>query len=369
MKRKLLTVVGARPQFIKAGVVSRILRERYSDQFLEVMVHTGQHYDENMSRIFFEQLDLPQPKIDLEVGSGSHGAQTGKMLPLIEEQIVFERPDLLIVYGDTNSTLAAALAAAKLHVPVAHVEAGLRSWNRKMPEEINRVVVDHVSDLLLCPSDVAVQNLKREGVTQGVFITGDVMHDSALYCAERAEQNAGHFNQRLNDFGVQPGDYALATVHRAENTDEPEKLRQIVSAFDQLTEKVIFPAHPRTRAVIQKEEISLGENIVLSDPFSYLDMILFLKNAKMVFTDSGGVQKEAMFFETPCVTLRQETEWTETVDAGWNLLAGSDTASILKSAEKHLGMIRKNKDSIYGSGRSAENVIDSIVSFFDSEPS
>ncbi|MFQ5445029.1 MAG: UDP-N-acetyl glucosamine 2-epimerase, partial [Nitrospinales bacterium] len=243
MKRKILTVIGARPQFIKAGVVSRTLRQDFSSSLNEVIVHTGQHYDENMSRVFFDQLKLPEPKINLEVGSGTHGEQTGKMIPLIEKEILSEQPDLVMVYGDTNSTLAGALAAAKVHVPVAHVEAGLRSWNRKMPEEINRVLTDHLSSLLFCPSDVAVANLKKEGVVEGVVKTGDVMHDSALYCIEKAEENRQSFDRLCKKYEIQPSGYFLATVHRAENTDHIEHLKQVTSAFEQLPKKVVWPVH------------------------------------------------------------------------------------------------------------------------------
>jgi len=363
--RKIVTVVGARPQFIKAGVVSRIIRDNFSDRLDEILIHTGQHYDKNMSDIFFKQLDLPQPKVNLEIGSSSHGQQTGKMLSQLEQVFIQEKPDMVVVYGDTNSTLAGALAAAKIHLPVAHVEAGLRSWNRKMPEEINRVMVDHISNLLFCPSDVSINNLKQEGIVEGVIKTGDVMHDSALYCAKKAEEEKENFNRVCEEFNVSSGNYFLATVHRAENTDQIENLKQIISSFDNLPQKVVWPVHPRTKRTMEENKIVCGNNVVLTSPFSYLDMILFLKNAAMVLTDSGGVQKEAMFFETPCVTLRSETEWTETLESGWNLLSDIDSDQILKTVEIHSKTPKKNTEQIYGTGKSADKVITAILSFLN----
>jgi len=365
VKRKILTVVGARPQFIKAGVVSRVIKNKFFNQMEEVLIHTGQHYDENMSDIFFRQLDLPQPKVNLEVGAGGHGEQTGRMLLLLEQVLIQERPDMVVVYGDTNSTLAGALAAVKIHLPVAHVEAGLRSWNRKMPEEINRVMVDHISSLLLCPSDVAINNLKNEGILNGVIKTGDVMHDSALYCSKKAEQEKENFNQFCKEYKISHGKYFLATVHRAENTDQIENLKQIVSSFEKLPQKVVWPVHPRTHKMMEDNKIVCGNNVILTAPFSYLDMILFLKNATMVLTDSGGVQKEAMFFETPCVTLRSETEWTETLDSGWNLLSGIDSNQIMQTVETHSQTPKKDPEQIYGTGQSADKVITAILSYFN----
>jgi UDP-GlcNAc3NAcA epimerase len=363
--KKILTVVGARPQFIKAGVVSRVIRDNFSDQLEEILIHTGQHYDKDMSDIFFKQLDLPQPKANLEIGSSSHGEQTGKMLSLLEKILLQEKPDMVVVYGDTNSTLAGALAAVKIHLPVAHVEAGLRSWNRRMPEEINRVMVDHISSLLFCPSDVSINNLKKEGILEGVVKTGDVMYDSALYCAKKAEQEKESFNRTCKEFNISAGNYFLATVHRAENTDQIENLKQIISSFEKLPQKVVWPVHPRTKKTIEENKIVCGNNVVLTSPFSYLDMILFLKNAAMVLTDSGGVQKEAMFFETPCVTLRSETEWTETLESGWNLLSGIDSSQILKTVEAHSSTPKKNAEQIYGTGKSADKVITAILSFLN----
>ncbi|MEC7641398.1 MAG: UDP-N-acetylglucosamine 2-epimerase (non-hydrolyzing) [Nitrospinota bacterium] len=365
MKKKILTVVGARPQFIKAAVVTRLVQETFSGCMEEFMVHTGQHYDENMSRVFFDQLNLPKPKTNLDVGSGTHGEQTGKMIVLLEQEILSLKPDMVLVYGDTNSTLAGALAAAKLHVPVAHVEAGLRSWNRKMPEEVNRVVVDHVSNLLLCPSKVAVANLKQEGISEGVVIAGDVMHDSALYCAGQAEKNREVFDELLVKNEIASGQYFLATVHRAENTDQPQNLRQIISAFERLPGKVVWPLHPRAAKVLKENHIPCGENIIATPPFSYLDMLLFLKNAKTVLTDSGGVQKEALFFKIPCITLREETEWTETVEGGWNIISGIEPDRILDAVGTHPRLVKKDVDRVYGSGHSGVRVIESILSFLE----
>ncbi|MDW8234486.1 MAG: UDP-N-acetylglucosamine 2-epimerase (non-hydrolyzing), partial [Roseiflexaceae bacterium] len=308
----IVTIVGARPQFIKAAAVSRVLRLRHR----EVLVHTGQHYDANMSAVFFDELGIPPPDVNLAVGSASHGAQTGAMLAKIEEVLLAECPDWVLVYGDTNSTLAGALAAAKLHIPVAHVEAGLRSFNRAMPEEINRVLTDHISDLLLCPSETAVENLAREGITRGVVLIGDVMADALRLAVERADDSV------LESSGVQQGSYALATVHRAENTDDPLRLQGILTGLTLLDMPVIFPAHPRARRAIAALGWTPPAHMRLIDPVGYLNMIALMRGARVVLTDSGGVQKEAYWLGVPCVTLRDETEWVETVTCGWNTLAG-----------------------------------------------
>ncbi len=323
---KVVTIVGARPQFIKAAPVSRELRKAHS----EVLVHTGQHYDDNMSAVFFEELEIPAPDYNLGVGSGPHGAQTGAMLAGIEEILVRERPDWVLVYGDTNSTLAGALAAAKLHIKLAHVEAGLRSFNRAMPEEINRVLTDHVSDLLLCPSQTAVDNLANEGVTRGVHLVGDVMADALAFAAQRARTRS----TILGRLGLAEHGYFLATVHRAENTDDPARLRSILAAFDALGETVVFPVHPRTRKALE----GLGyrpeppSQVRLIEPVGYLDMVMLEQAARMILTDSGGIQKEAYWLGVLCITLRNETEWVETVETGWNVLAGSSGDRILEMA-------------------------------------
>jgi len=322
---KVLSVVGARPQFVKAAPVSRALRQVAH----EVLVHTGQHYDYEMSAIFFEELHIPAPDYDLEVGSGSHGWQTGQMLIRIEEVLLKEQPDWVLVYGDTNSTLAGALAAVKLHIPLAHVEAGLRSLNREMPEEHNRVLTDHAADLLLCPTQTAVDHLTREGVTRGVHLVGDVMYDAILYNIALAEQRS----DALTRLGLSPGSYALATIHRPSNTDDPARLRAVLAALQSLASDypVVFPAHPRTRRKLDELDF-YTPSIKLIDPVGYLDMLVLERHARLILTDSGGVQKEAYFFAVPCLTLRRETEWVETVETGWNRLVGDDLRSIVRLA-------------------------------------
>lgn len=328
LRMKIATVVGARPQFIKAAPVSRVLRVRHT----EILIHTGQHYDPNMSDIFFDELNIPRPDYNLGVGSGSHGAQTGAILKEVEEVLIREKPDALLVYGDTNSTLAGALAAAKLHIPVLHIEAGLRSFNRKMPEEINRVLTDHLSELLFCPTTTAVQNLATEGITNGVYLNGDVMYDAFLYNRELARSK----ESLLAKLAVKRGEYILCTIHRAENTDEPGRLKEIFLALSQVSRPVILPLHPRTQKIIREQglEKSLGSQVKVIDPVGYLDMITLEADAWKVLTDSGGVQKEAYFAGVPCITLRDETEWLETVQAGWNRLAGAESGEILRAVEE-----------------------------------
>jgi UDP-N-acetylglucosamine 2-epimerase len=318
MSLKVVSIVGARPQFIKVAAVSRELRKEHT----EILVHTGQHYDANMSDVFFEELGIPEPNYHLEVGSGSHGAQTAAMLAAIEQVLLKEQPDWVLVYGDTNSTLAGALAAAKLHIRLAHVEAGLRSYNRAMPEEINRVLTDHLSDALLCPSQVAAGNLANEGITKGVVVVGDVMAEVLTMAAERARDQS----RILEYLGLEERSYLLATVHRAENTDDPQRLRSIVAAFGRIEETIVFPAHPRTCKALK----AIGDpqaalpNIKVIDPLSYLDMVRLEGMARLILTDSGGIQKEAYWLGVPCITLREETEWVETVEMGWNILVGTN---------------------------------------------
>ena len=354
---KIVTIVGTRPQFIKAAPVSRAIqkhnREGSGNQITEVIVHTGQHYDDKMSASFFRDLDLPDPHVNLDVGSGPHGWQTAQMLMRIEEVLMAQKPDMVMVYGDTNSTLAGALAAVKLHIPVAHVEAGLRSFNREMPEEHNRVVSDHLSDLLFCPTQAAIKNLQREGITKGVHCVGDVMYDSVLFNIHLAEKRS-HI---LKQYNLKPKSYALATVHRAENTDEPERLKAILHALEEITSNglpVILPLHPRTRNKISDFNLS-HNSLQLIDPVSYLDMLVLEKQAKIILTDSGGVQKEAYWFKVPCVTLRNETEWLETVESGWNVIVGSESMSIIKAVEQaQSGSIHQNA---YGDGLAAERIV------------
>jgi len=358
---KIITIVGARPQFIKAASVSRELRKKH----VEVLIHTGQHYDEKMSDIFFDELGIPAPDFNLGIGSGSHATQTGAMMAGIEKVLMKEKPSWVLVYGDTNSTLAGALTAAKLHVPVAHVEAGLRSFNRRMPEEINRVMVDHISDLLLCPSQTAVNNLKDEGITSGVHMVGDVMADALAYAAERSQNHSCI----LKKLGLNEGKYLLATVHRAENTDAPARLRNILSAFSQIEETIVFPVHPRTRKCIVElgfenpKSPAVGglarggkiQNLKFIEPVGYLDMVRLEQSARMILTDSGGIQKEAYWLGVPCVTLRDETEWVETVKAGWNVLAGADSGRILELVRSFVPPAKR--PLLYGDGKSAAKCV------------
>jgi len=323
---KIVSIVGARPQFIKAAALSRELRKHYD----EILVHTGQHYDENMSALFFEELDIPLPDCSLQVGSGSHAKQTGDMLVGIEQILIEHKPDRVLIYGDTNSTLAGTLAAAKLHIPIVHVEAGLRSFNRKMPEEINRIVADQLSALLLCPSDVAVENLAREGITEGVFNVGDVMADALYFAVNKADETSDIL-QRL-ELDAKP--YYLATVHRAENTDAPHRMKAILDAFNEADETIIFPVHPRTRQVLKAMEYIPASHVRLIDPVGYIDMVQLERFAKAILTDSGGIQKEAYWLHVPCITLRDETEWVETVEAGWNTIVGADKIKLLATLKQ-----------------------------------
>lgn len=344
---KIVTVVGARPQFIKAAPVSRQLRRTHR----EVLLHTGQHYDHEMSQVFFDELDIPAPDLNLGIGSASHGRQTGEMLASIETVLMDEQPDWVLVYGDTNSTLAGALAAAKLHVPVAHVEAGLRSFNRRMPEEINRVLTDHVADLLFCPTQTAVDNLAAEGVVTGVHHVGDVMFDAMLHNGALAATRS----RVLERVGVQPGSYLLATLHRPRNTDDAGRLRAIFQAFENIEDLIIFPAHPRTRRVMGEQAQQVPPNVRLTEPLGYLDMLQLEQQARAILTDSGGVQKEAYFFGVPCITLREETEWIETVRLGWNRLVGADRDQIVAAVRSI--RVPVECPPIFGDGHAAENIV------------
>jgi UDP-GlcNAc3NAcA epimerase len=351
-----MTVIGARPQFMKCAAVSRHLREVAS----EILVHTGQHYDDCMSDIFFRDLNIPPPNYNLGIGSGKHGRQTGEMLKAVEELLEREEPDVVLVYGDTNSTLAGALAASKLHIPVAHVEAGLRSFNRRMPEEINRVVTDHISSLLFCPTKTAVDNLTREGVTQGVSLIGDVMYDALCRNLETAEKQS----LVLQRYGILPKKYFLATVHRPENTDNVTNLRTIASALVELansTAPVIFPVHPRTRnRLIDATQNINCSGVLLVEPVSYLDMLMLEKNAAAIMTDSGGVQKEAFWLSVPCITLREETEWIETVEAGWNFIVGADKSAIIDCAKGIDGKFTQGR-CLNEDGHAAERIVSALA--------
>jgi UDP-GlcNAc3NAcA epimerase len=346
---KIVSIIGARPQFVKAAAISRRLRERHD----EILVHTGQHYDYEMSGIFFDGLEIPAPDVNLGVGSGAHGTQTGAMLAGIEGVLVAERPHCLLIYGDTNSTLAGALAASKMGVPVAHVEAGLRSFNRRMPEEINRVVADHLSDLLLCPSDTAVRHLAAEGITRNVHQVGDVMLDVLNWATERSQ---AHPSEVLNRLGVTAKSYLLATVHRNENTDDLSRLSSIIAALNAVDEPVIFPVHPRTRKVIAESGFQLESHVQAVDPLGYLDMIALTGSARLVLTDSGGLQKEAYWLGVPCITLRNETEWVETVESGWNRLVGSDAPKIVDAVRRFAPA--SPRPTLYGDGRAATRCVE-----------
>jgi UDP-GlcNAc3NAcA epimerase len=346
---KILTVVGARPQFIKAAPVSRALRPDH----LEILVHTGQHYDEAMSDVFFTELNIPQPDVNLGVGSGSHGEQTAAMLAALEAQMIRHQPDWVLLYGDTNSTLAGALAAAKLNLRVAHVEAGLRSFNRTMPEEINRVLTDHVSALLFCPTDAAVENLKQEGITAGVHRVGDVMTDALMDARHRIAERVA----ALQDEGIAHGSYFLATIHRPANTDDPSALRGIVEGFAALEHPIVLPVHPRLKAALAREHLSLPENVIAREPASYLTMIALLDGAELVITDSGGLQKETYIMHRPCITVRPETEWVETVESGWNRLADPTPAALLEAVSAARTVVPKKHPDFYGDGRASHQIV------------
>ncbi|MBE7555378.1 MAG: UDP-N-acetylglucosamine 2-epimerase (non-hydrolyzing) [Anaerolineales bacterium] len=340
---KIVSIVGARPQFVKAAVVSQALRQQHQ----EILVHTGQHYDYQMSRVFFEELDLPEPDVNLEVGSGSHGWQTGQMLARIEEILQAENPDWVLIYGDTNSTLAGALAGAKLHQKVAHVEAGLRSFNRMMPEEINRVVADQLSELLFCPSQTAVDNLAAEGIQRGVHLVGDVMADALVWAVQRAQTQSNI----LDKLELAEKSYLLTTVHRAENTNDTARLRAILAAFDSLNEPIIFPIHPRTRKILEGLDYTPAAHVRLIEPIGYVDMIRLQQAARLILTDSGGIQKEAYWLGVPCVTLRDQTEWVETIETGWNILTGAEMASIIQAVESFTPPAAR--PTLYGNGQAA----------------
>ncbi len=352
---KILTILGARPQFIKAGSVSREIAKH--DGVQEVIVHTGQHYDANMSDVFFDEMKIPKPGYFLGVGGKSHGAMTGQMIEKIEEVLIAEQPDLLLVYGDTNSTLAGAIAASKLHIKIAHVEAGLRSFNKRMPEEINRILTDNVSSFLFCPTEAAMKNLEKEGVLLSnveVSLSGDVMQDGAFFYKNLAE--------KPDEFSVE--NYILCTIHRAENTDDTERLTSIVEALNEIANKedLVIPLHPRTKLKLKCLDVKLASSIHTIPPVGYLNMVWLIMNSKFVMTDSGGLQKEAFFFEKNCITLREETEWVELVEAGVNTLVGAERELIIAESNGCLAKsIRKFNQSIYGNGKASQVIVGSLV--------
>lgn len=343
--------MGARPQFVKLAPVSQALRTRHE----EIILHTGQHYDYRMSAQFFDELAIPTPDYHLEVGSALHGAQTARMLEAIEGVLMKERPDWVIVFGDTNSTLAGALAAAKLHIPIAHIEAGLRSFNRAMPEEINRIVTDHLADRLFCPTETACRHANAEGITRGVEMVGDVMYDMVLQARPRIAARVQHL---LRSMHVSPREYLLATVHRPVNTDDAMAMRNIAQALNTLTMPILFPLHPRTRSRMEGYGITWGSHIQFMEPAGYLDMLTLEQHAHRILTDSGGMQKEAFLLGVPCVTLRAETEWMETVEAGWNVLVGSRTPAIIAAVSR--AEPNPPARNLYGEGDAAYRIVQSL---------
>jgi UDP-GlcNAc3NAcA epimerase len=375
---KIITIVGARPQFIKAAAISRAIRNHYSDTIEEIILNSGQHYDDNMAKIFFQDLGIPEPQHHLGIGSGTHGMQTGRMTEAIEKILIIKKPDAMVVYGDTNTTLAGALAASKLHIPVVHIEAGLRSHNKKMPEEINRILTDHVSTLLFSPTETGINNLVAEGFlprnaeshsidNPGIYHSGDIMLDNTLFFAAMAQKNSS-VAERLNPAGHP---YVLATIHRPSNTDEPHNLLHIVKAFSIIAStgiRIILPLHPRTTARLKepafrevKDLINNHKNIITTAPVSFLDMIMLEKASAMVITDSGGVQKEAYFLQKPCIIIRKETEWKEIVESGNARLCGADEKKIVKAFENYLQEPPEYFPGYFGDGDAARFICRTII--------
>ena len=364
---KIVTIIGARPQIIKAAALSRAIKDHYADRIQEVIVHTGQHYDDNMSQVFFDELGIPHPDYNLHVGSASHGVQTAKMIEGIEQILMNEKPDCMVLYGDTNSTLAGAVAASKIHVPVVHIEAGLRSFNKSMPEEINRIVCDHCSTLLFTPTRAGFENLAREGFSidndgpydidnPKVYHCGDIMYDNSLHFSSIADQKVS----LLKQLGLEGKPYVLATLHRDSNTDSPERLNAILDAFKELSKEitVVLPMHPRTR---KKATDFHADNVIVTEPVSFLEMIQLEKHAQLVLTDSGGVQKESYFFKKPCVILRPETEWVEIVETGAATLVDADKEKILEASHHYLQQPPINFPEVFGDGHAAEFMLEKML--------
>ncbi|MFA5029977.1 MAG: UDP-N-acetylglucosamine 2-epimerase (non-hydrolyzing) [Patescibacteria group bacterium] len=354
---KIVSVVGARPQFIKLAPLSKQLKKKYN----EIIIHTGQHYDIEMSQNFFDTLQIPKPNINLNIGSATHGEQTARMLEALEKNFIKIRPSLVIVYGDTNTTMAGALAAAKLHIPIAHIESGMRSFNKHMPEEINRIVTDHVSDLLFCSTQQPVQWLMKENITENVFMVGDLMIDALRNNVKIASKKS----KILNKFSLQPKTFNLATIHRAENTDDKKRLKKILTAIIRSNYPTIFPIHPRTRKMIHLyglQKLLTSKTIIPTEPIGYFDMLVLEKNAHLILTDSGGVQKEAFFFKTPCITMRDETEWVETTKQKWNILSGANEKIITRLL--HTFPKPKSYHPVYGDGKTASKILEIINNWF-----
>lgn len=354
MTYTVATIIGARPQFIKEAPLALALRKT----FKEIIIHTGQHYDRNMSRVFFEDMAIPEPDYNLNIGSGSHGEQTGRMLAAIEAVLIKEKPDYVLVYGDTNSTIAGALAAVKLQIPVGHIEAGLRSFNRVMPEEINRIATDHIADHLFSPTKHAVSLLSKEGMTKNVFLTGDVMYDACLHFLPLSEK----MSNIVNSLGLAGKEYLLLTIHRPSNTDDPESFADIMNTVTESPWPVVFPCHPRTKKVISdpavKKILSGAKQLKIIEPVGFLDMLQLENHALKILTDSGGVQKEAFFLGKPCITLRTETEWVETVEAGFNVITGSDPEKIARAIR--FFNPSHQRGNFYGDGHAAQKITDQI---------
>ncbi|MCX8084451.1 MAG: UDP-N-acetylglucosamine 2-epimerase (non-hydrolyzing) [Calditerrivibrio sp.] len=370
---KILTVIGARPQFIKAAAVSRVISKKVLEGYniKEIIVHTGQHFDDQMSGVFFREMEIPYPDYQLGINGLSHAAMTGQMMEKIEAVLLQEKPDLVLVYGDTNTTLAGALSAVKVHIPVAHIEAGLRSFNFEMPEEINRIITDRISSILFCPTQQSVENLKREGypnflkkgTRQQIYLVGDVMFDTAIYYSNKIVDKGSIYSR----FGIKPGRYNLCTIHRAENTDNPERLREILIGLGEISKDkaLLLPLHPRTKKILEKDQdlLKICENIKIIDPVGYFDMLALLQGAFLILTDSGGLQKEAYFFKKYCITLRDETEWVELVESGVNVVVGADKNKIV---EVYLDL--KNKqfpitENLYGDGNAADKIVECLLDY------
>ncbi len=379
-KKRIVTIIGARPQIIKSSAISRAIREHFSQEVEEIIVHTGQHYDANMSDVFFNEMQIPRPKYNLEVGSGSHGAMTAKMIDGLEKLFTEENPDAVVIYGDTNSTLAGAIAAAKIHIPVVHIEAGLRSFNKAMPEEINRIASDHMSTLLFTPTKTGLENLKREGFDSSIhkkadvdhpniYLCGDVMYDNSMYFSTISQQKSNI----LEDLKIAPNSYVLCTIHRDSNTDNSVNLTSIFSALIEISKQhhlsIVLPIHPRTRHKMKDqlkldlyEEIMNNDAIKIIPPAGFLDIIALEKNARIIITDSGGLQKEAFFFEKPCVIMREQTEWIEIVENGNAILAGASQNEIINSADALLKKCDYTYPPFYGDGKAAEFIVSKIIS-------